>query len=517
MNPRHAPLLLAVLAVCSVGRVAAQTGYRLQIYYDLRGDSALAGVPGADINIDLSAYDNLGSGVDSFAVRIPFDATKLAFVGAAKLCPDSAPLNVTFGTGYADVSTASCSGYAYSQPLARLTFQLLPGVTDGTIAGLQALALIDLAGGNRLADVATDFVEVCHATGTWGDIDGDAQINSRDALIALSNAVGIPTGGFDVTRGDVDADGQVTSRDALAMLSASIGLSTSGFRVGAGIADACAPQPVFPRALYFVREGQSPGVAGNSGLAIRTANDSAVTIPGDSADAFLNYQWRPRVSPDGSTVLFVCLSSLGYPNVCKANADGSGKVNLRDSSSTDQSPDWSPAGDSIVFVSNSQVWVMGADGGNAHLIAGPTGVTSVAWRPGALSRTIAYTNVTGAGQIHTFSLNTGADVTVYDPTGLPNQNTPRWVDWNAVGDSLLFDATLGFYSVVGSVPETGGPLVVRLNLLSNAYHPVWTDGGVLFIGYWAGYYRVLLARPDGTFAIVSHDDRQHYAPGMRRQ
>jgi hypothetical protein len=398
-----------------------------------------------------------------------------------------------------------------------LTLRLLPGVTDGTVIGLQALSLTDRAAQNRTLDGATDFVQVCHASGHWGDIDNDAAVNSRDALIALSNAVGFPTGGFNVTLGDVDADGQVTSRDALLMLSNSIGLYTGGYRVGLGIADACAPQPTLPRALYFLREGTSPGLAGISGLAIRAANDSSITIPGDSADAQAYYQGRPRLSPDGSSVLFICYNNTGFPVVCKANADGSGKIELTNDFNIEQSPEWSPAGDSIAFVSGNQIYVMGADGSNPRLVSGPAyPVMSVAWKPG--SRTLAYANNSGNGQVHTFDLDTGADVMLLDANGLPGvQQYPRFVDWNAAGDSIYFDFTIYYQYVVASVPAAApAPMTTRLSLLNGAYEPLWTDQGLLFINNWNGYSRILLAKSDGTYGIVSHDTRNHQAPGMKR-
>jgi len=97
----------------------------------------------------------------------------------------------------------------------------------------------------------------CHAAGKWGDVDGDGQANSRDALIALSKVVGIPLDTLhvdtlvgDVTTydttvtlrpglADVDADGQVTSRDALIIVSYAVGLPVPGFRIGLAAAGAC--------------------------------------------------------------------------------------------------------------------------------------------------------------------------------------------------------------------------------------------------------------------------------------
>ena len=507
-------VVLGLLVALAGAAQAQAVGSKVQYSYDLRGDSVLAVESGSSISFDLSAYDSFGYGVDSFALRIPFDASKLAFVSADKRCPDSTNLNVTPGPGFVVLSSSSCGAYPYGQVVARLTFRLQAGVTDGTVIGMQGLATIDGGGFDRLLDIGTDFAQFCHASGTWGDIDGDVAVNSRDALIALSNAVGIPTGAFNVNRGDVDADGLVTSRDALGILSASIGLPVGGFRVGMGIADACSPQPVFSRPLYFSRSGASPGVPGLSGLAIRAANDSSVTIPGDSADTQLSYPWRPRVSPDGSSVLFVCLSSSFYPKVCKANADGSGVVSLTPDFNISQSPDWSPAGDSIVFVFNNQLSIMAADGSGQRIVGGPTSVGTVAWQP--TGRVLAYTGLGGAGTINTFDLNTGGDLTVFSPT-VAGSSAPAKVDWNLAGDSLVFELTMASNPTIVSIPAAGGPLTLRYVLQSSTMQPAWIDAGVLFVTYYAGQYRILLGKPDGTYAIVSHDGQMHQAPGMKRQ
>ena len=73
----------------------------------------------------------------------------------------------------------------------------------------------------------------CRSLGRWGDVNGDGESNSLDALVALSVVVGIAVDTTVMTPAlaDVDGDGQVTSRDALIMLSYGVGLPVTGFRV----------------------------------------------------------------------------------------------------------------------------------------------------------------------------------------------------------------------------------------------------------------------------------------------
>ncbi len=59
-----------------------------------------------------------------------------------------------------------------------------------------------------------------------GDVNGDDQANSTDALIILSGDVGINISSFcPINCGDVNNDGLVNSVDALILLSADIGIS----------------------------------------------------------------------------------------------------------------------------------------------------------------------------------------------------------------------------------------------------------------------------------------------------
>ena len=82
----------------------------------------------------------------------------------------------------------------------------------------------------------------CRSLGRWGDVNGDGQANSLDALVALSVVVELPVDTLLMTPAlaDVDGDGSVTSRDALIILSAAVGLPVTGYRVLLPAAGACA-------------------------------------------------------------------------------------------------------------------------------------------------------------------------------------------------------------------------------------------------------------------------------------
>ncbi len=76
--------------------------------------------------------------------------------------------------------------------------------------------------------------------GLLGDVNGDGQVDSADALLILRDSTGLEE--FDELQsslGDVDSDGEITSADALAVLRFSVGFTDNsriGTEVEAGIA-----------------------------------------------------------------------------------------------------------------------------------------------------------------------------------------------------------------------------------------------------------------------------------------
>ncbi|HVM42830.1 MAG TPA: dockerin type I repeat-containing protein, partial [Gemmatimonadales bacterium] len=108
-----------------------------------------------------------------------------------------------------------------------------------------ALSFSQLYAAGSFADLRPSLTvtsgEYCAAVGRYGDINGDGVINSADALIALTNAVGLPVGSYPIALGDVDSSGVTDTRDALIMLSDAVGIDVSAFpRVDRMLGGACA-------------------------------------------------------------------------------------------------------------------------------------------------------------------------------------------------------------------------------------------------------------------------------------
>jgi hypothetical protein len=220
-------LVLFGLALAAAPAARAQT-----ITIRPGGDlSSLVGMP-----FDVPIVADWGGRLDklgSFAVTLRWDAAVLRFDFGA---PGS------FGTLEANTDSAAFG-------VLKLAGANPAGVTGLVTLGIgrfTPLTAATTAVTLQLGDIfssAPDFANLfgstdvqsglfCPARGHWGDPDQDRGAGSRDALIALSEAVGLDVSAFpEHGLADVDADGSVKARDALIILSYAVGLDVSGFRM----------------------------------------------------------------------------------------------------------------------------------------------------------------------------------------------------------------------------------------------------------------------------------------------
>ncbi|WP_425154001.1 S9 family peptidase [Candidatus Palauibacter sp.] len=99
----------------------------------------------------------------------------------------------------------------------------------------------------------------------------------------------------------------------------------------------------------------------------------------------------PRISPDGSEVLYVRRDTDWEANgtvshVWRVAMDGSGSVQMTNGEDGESTPRWSPDGSRIAFVANrhdterNQIYVMPTRGGEARIVSEhPTPTSSIAW------------------------------------------------------------------------------------------------------------------------------------------
>ena len=117
----------------------------------------------------------------------------------------------------------------------------------------------------------------------------------------------------------------------------------------------------------------------------------------------------PMFSPDGSKILFQERIAENT-EVCQVNVDGSGFVNLTNSSHRDMSPSYSPDGAKIAFSSNRaagtltfEIYVMNSDGSEPRLIFGDRAMSvGPAWSPDGKS--LVFANDREDGRIGNFEL-----------------------------------------------------------------------------------------------------------------
>ena len=319
--------------------LAAPARAQVAVYFQPLGDTVAAGVPGKPATVEIRARDSLGTTVQGANLTFYYDTTKVQILGVEVLTTGLSTIADTVRAPGAFTVAATGAVVGYDDALYRLQLQLKPGASSGTYLWVKSDSVPSTAG-TLLA--LGSIGEVCHATTVWGDVSGDGQVDSRDALITLSAAVGLPVTGFNLALGDVDGDGLANSRDALMMLSYAIGISieTTGVRLGNAVPDACPGLTAPGDSVVFYRNDAPAGLYALSGT-------MPVAIPGATATA---PDPNARLSPDGKSVVYVCPANQGW-QICRINTDGSGFAQLTsDSMQTNSDPDWSPAGDSIVFL-----------------------------------------------------------------------------------------------------------------------------------------------------------------------
>jgi hypothetical protein len=288
-------MVLVVLGTLAVSSRAAAQQIPVGLGTDL---SSLVGLPiDVPFVVDMSARsERLGS----FALRIQWDTTKLRFIWGTDGSFGSTQVNAdSLAFGVVRLAGVNPAGAAGRVTLA--TARMTPLVRDTTTL---RLSLGELYAAGTFADLLPSAVVTdgayCPARGRWGDIDGDGNANSRDALIALSNAVGLDVSAFDIGLGDVDGSGTANARDALVILSNAVGVDVSAFRVLRLATGACAANAA--RALTIVPGGLEL-VAGQQVRFEARAGDSAGVL-----QAITDVTWasdRPAVlgvMPDGSAL-----------------------------------------------------------------------------------------------------------------------------------------------------------------------------------------------------------------------
>lgn len=179
---------------------------------------------------------------------------------------------------------------------------------------------------------------------------------------------------------------------------------------------------------------------------------------------------RDAVVP-GSTNGLIAFSDDrdGNREIYTVQADGTGLTRLTNDPALDLQPRWSPDGSQIAYLHGSQLWVMDADGTDAHQVAGYAEESQLSWSPDA-SR-IAYVK-NGAIWV------VGADGT--NPHEVVAQVAPGYAheapDWSPDGTRIAYLRATGPGSATIHTVDPDGTGDVELSA-SFGHNTRWSPDG----------------------------------------
>ena len=449
--------LVLLALVCAGRRAVAQS-----VDFHENGDTALGMMAGTDVRVPV--YIPGYSGITSSRVTFFYDPAKVSVTGVVPNTGVSTTL-VPVSSGVVGVSTGAQPYYDSTDPMYWLLVRLQGGVTDGTYIWARPDTM-RTATTDYSAVYASTIGRLCHATYGYGDVDGDGRVDSRDALITLSSAVGLPVTGYALDRADVDRDAATTSRDALMMLSWSIALPiTTANRLTAGVPDGCPGLSPAPETIVYVREPVGGSGYTDTLYTIVSGTSTPTPVPGPDAAGRV---FDPRLAADGQSIVYGCYRlyptlSTFYDQICTIRRDGTGFQALTPYLSADAQPDWSPSGAAIVWYNGGLLQVNPSVplplGQSPQLSLGSG--SSPAWSPDS-SRIAFY--------------NSGLRVVNADGSGNvavpPGDIFAQRIRWSPGSDSLAY---VGSYNTVRIVAAAGGG--DRPAMAIGLYYPTTFDWG----------------------------------------
>lgn len=483
--------LTLLLAPVLVARVGAQ---EVQLY---TVDSALIVLTNDSAAAELRVVDSRG--VSSYDITMFFADTRVTLVRADSV-PGSvwAAPSITTGSGFARLTlTPGVVGTPVTTSrLATLYFKVSGSAAEGSLVSMRVNSLVAADGATNLFPKhRTRLLNVCQALQVYGDIDGNRIVNSRDALIAMTAAVGLPVGGFDVTIGDVDQDLMTTTRDALMILSQGIGLYT-GSQAGRNKANRCAPLATMPDAFAFYYGGN---------LATIAKGDSARVVGPPMYDGYY-----PSWAPDGSAVAFVSYVSTapaGY-KVIRANATTGTAIDTIQSVNDAYAAAWAPDGTRFAFVSGGQIYYMNADGANRVALSSTSGLyveaySRLAWSPdGKQLAFVAYeTSACCVDRLWTMDAGDSVPPVKVFPDSSFYPVDPQW---SPAGDSLVYDFTGESrpYRAASADVVIGVPAVFLADAMD---YPAWSSNGIAINNYAAGRAGFFLRQSTGRVVRLTRE------------
>jgi len=476
------------------------------------GDTVLSVLTG-DTGI-VQLYLSAAGGVSAYDLTIFLDDARVHFVRADSGAGTGLPSpTIAIGSGQVNLSASGVGTTSSSPLLATLHFAMDAAAQNGSLLSLKLNTLTAGDGStDLLPTMRSDVWDVCQAEQIWGDLDANRTVNSRDALIAITSAVGLPVGGFDVAMGDVDQDSVTTTRDALLILSYGIGLTTYTV-AGVPRANRCAPLEPWPADVAMWTTG---GV-----LSYVTSGDTNLqSVP--FSGGYSSY--APSWAPDGSRLVVV--KYIGTPyyyyDLVTTTLDGAEQDTLFVSTSeAEYTPAWSPDGTKIAFVRYLSplytLFVMNADGTNQTRLTGKSfadsiyvSTSGIAWSPDGSRIVFTGYHVTTGGNSRVWTIN--PDGSGIDSVTTVSSSSPVF---SPSSDSIAYYSTSpGRVYVIQAAGDTGSVGGPASALYASQSYPLWVNNGIAFRSSrdypYEFFLRTTVGRhlrltrnlPDGVYASV---------------
>jgi hypothetical protein len=469
--------IVGTLAACLTLGVARSEA-QVQVSIGNPSDSAIAVLSGTRSGLLVSAYNPAFNSAGCYGPTAQYyclSYAKLTFVYDPTLIDSVAADTVT--NGFSAVASATgpgtftvtASGLAagYQASLFRFRVKLAAGAHDGGYLWMRVDSLDSPSFGNIGAfqgGARAAAVQVCHATDVWGDVDGNGRVDSRDALITLSAAVGLPVSGFSLGFGDVDGDGLTNSRDALMTLSYAIALPISvANRVGSAIPDACPGVAAPGETIVFQRMLPSAGGV----FRLDSLSTNPVQLTTNPSDAW------PRLNAAGTAVAFQCTGSDFLLQICLVDRAGTGRRTITGPGLPQHmTPDWSPGGTRIAYLQQNGwppvLYTMDSSGSGQFRVGAQVAAGWAAWSHDG--NRLAYQDA-NSNAVGTVTMDTLHTIVSLGVVGAP---TLRW----SPGDTLVAYQPSAWGPIWG-VPAAGGtptPVVTIAGIQSFD----WSQAGIVF-------------------------------------
>jgi hypothetical protein len=190
---------------------------------------------------DMSARsEKLGS----FVLTLRWNPAVLQFQGGVDGTFGSLVVNQdSASVGVLKLSGVNPAGVSGLVTLGVGRFQVLVNDTTTFRVAVQELYAAGTFADLTSAAVPLDRLYCGSLSGRYGDLNRDGSVNAADALIVLTESVGLDVSQYAVGFGDVDNNGVRNPRDALIILSYAVGLNTASFRVGQVVSGAVCQPP----------------------------------------------------------------------------------------------------------------------------------------------------------------------------------------------------------------------------------------------------------------------------------